>query len=488
MENTIKVGIFATIALAALAYLILRAEDIRLFAARGERYYAQFESVAGLDDQSSIRVAGVRVGRVDGIELRGSAAFVRLLFEQEVALHQGARAEIKNLGLLGDKYVEIVAGPEGAALLEPGSVIPGSAGAGIDQMLDQIGEVSSAMQSVAGQLAGDVPVQGPLGQLIVNLDMASSEIRALVAANRESLDATVDNFELASAALARELPRLSQQLQALLAEVQGVVGENRGNLRDGLENVEVLTSSLQTSVDNLNDITTRMNSGEGTIGKLINTDEAHDELVAALDSVQGGVESLQKTLGRVDRIQLELAMQGYYLQDAEATHGQLAMEIDPNPEVAGQIYRVAVVDEPGGRLRTKTQTFTVTRPDGSTEVETVETETREDDTSLSALFGFPVGERYRLWAGIVESKFGVQVDYKPVEKFNFSVEAFDFERQGDLDPHVRLSASWQPHKHFFLLGGYDDPLVSEQDSLFLGVGIRWRDDDLKYLLGSIPSF
>ena len=38
------------------------------------------------------------------------------------------------------------------------------------------------------------------------------------------------------------------------------------------------------------------------------------------------------------------------------------------------------------------------------------------------------------------------------------------------------------------MGGYDDPLVSERDSLFLGLGVRWRDDDLKYLLGSIPRF
>ena len=46
----------------------------------------------------------------------------------------------------------------------------------------------------------------------------------------------------------------------------------------------------------------------------------------------------------------------------------------------------------------------------------------------------------------------------------------------------------RPLDHFYLLGGYDDPLVSERDSLFVGAGIRWRDDDLKYLLGSIPRF
>jgi phospholipid/cholesterol/gamma-HCH transport system substrate-binding protein len=321
--------------------------------------------------------------------------------------------------------------------------------------------------------------------MVVNLELTAAEIRDLVTANRAQLDATIGNFEAASAALARELPRLSEQLGGLLAEVQAVVGENRGNLRSGLENVERLTSNLQTSVDNLNDITTRLNRGEGTIGKLLNSDEAHDELVAALDSVQGGVESLTKTLGRVDKIQLDLAMQGFYLQEAEGTHGSFRVDIDPQ---SGRLYRVAIVDDPLGRLRTKTQTITTTRADGTVEVETIETQTREDDTTLSALFGFPAGERYRLWAGLVESKFGVQVDYKAAERWDFTVEAFDFDRQDELDPHVRLTAAFRPHQNLYLLGGYDDPLVSERDSLFLGVGLRWRDDDLKYLLGSLPRF
>jgi phospholipid/cholesterol/gamma-HCH transport system substrate-binding protein len=41
--------------------------------------------------------------------------------------------------------------------------------------------------------------------------------------------------------------------------------------------------------------------------------------------------------------------------------------------------------------------------------------------------------------------------------------------------------------NIYLLGGYDDPLESEFESVFFGAGIRWKDDDLKYLLGSLPS-
>ena len=37
------------------------------------------------------------------------------------------------------------------------------------------------------------------------------------------------------------------------------------------------------------------------------------------------------------------------------------------------------------------------------------------------------------------------------------------------------------------MGGYDDPLESDLRSVFFGGGLRWSDDNLKYLLGSLPK-
>lgn len=485
MENTVKVGIFATLALLVLGYLILRAEQIRLFEPRGKRVVARFESVAGLDDQAAVRLAGVRIGRVAGIELRGRQALVGIIVERKVPMTAGTYAEIRNLGLLGDKYLELVPGPPNAPELAEDAVIPGQAGIGVDQLISSVGGIGTSLQEVANQLSGKAPPSGPLGRLVVNLEDTSAQIRDLVASNRAQLDATLGNFEQVSATLARELPRLSEQLTGVLAEVRTVVGENRGTLHDGLENVERLTSNLQTSVDNLNTITGKLARGEGTMGKLLNSDEAHGQLISALESVQTGVEGLSQTLGRVNKIRLDLAMQGYYLQESQGAHGELNVDIDPQ---SGRLYRVGLVNDPNGRVRTRTQTVTTTRPDGTVEQEVVRTETQENRNTASALFGLPVGERYKLWAGIIESHFGVQAEYNPAPRWGLSMQAFDFDRPNDESAHLRLSALWKPTDHFYVLGGYDDPLVSERNSLFLGIGLRWRDDDLKYLLSSAPKF
>src|SRR5688572_25129255 len=122
MSQAVKVGMFATVCLVILAILIWQIEDINPFADKGRRIDALFDSVAGLDEKASVRVAGVRVGRVDGVGLEGRKARVTLLLEKPVDMPQGTIARVANLGLLGEKYIEIIPGPAGGPPLPPDAV------------------------------------------------------------------------------------------------------------------------------------------------------------------------------------------------------------------------------------------------------------------------------------------------------------------------------------------------------------------------------
>src|SRR5260370_36089757 len=137
MSQMIKVGVFATACLVTLAVLIWKVEDISPFHKGGGRIDAVFGTVAGLDDKSAVRMAGVRVGRVDGIGLAadGRSAKVRLLLEQPLSLTRGTSARIANLGLLGDKYVEIVPVPPTAPPLPAAAVLPGTSPVRFDTSL-----------------------------------------------------------------------------------------------------------------------------------------------------------------------------------------------------------------------------------------------------------------------------------------------------------------------------------------------------------------
>jgi phospholipid/cholesterol/gamma-HCH transport system substrate-binding protein len=298
------------------------------------------------------------------------------------------------------------------------------------------------------------------------------------------------NFERFSTTLAEDLPRLTAQLDRVLAQVDGVLGENRDNLKDSMANIRSVTERLQTSVDNLNDITGKIARGEGTIGKLVNSDEAHSELMSALGSVEKGVTALGDTLGRVEQVKLDIGLESAYLSELEDARSAFRLDVLPRGAESPRFYRVELVSDPRGRVTEKTETETVTRPDGTVETTTTARLVQEDRREVSALFGFPFQDaRGRLWGGLIENSAGLQVDYGLVpEKLWLSLEAFDFSRELDLDPHLRLTASWYPLRNVYLRAGYDDPLAERYRSPFVGAGIRWSDDDLKYLLGSVPKF
>ena len=160
-------------------------------------------------------------------------------------------------------------------MLAAGSVLPGKTPVSFDDAMAKIEEIGSSVQSfLGGGEAGGAG--GGFSTLIDSIRATSDELRALIVENRANLGGTVQNFERFSETLARELPRITEQIAHVLDQVQGVLAENRGNLKDSVANIKELTDKVQTSVDNLNEITTKIASGEGTIGKLVNSDEAHD--------------------------------------------------------------------------------------------------------------------------------------------------------------------------------------------------------------------
>ena len=484
MNQAVKVGIFLTLCLVLLGYLILRVEDIELFAKGGERVDAVFPSVAGLDDKAAVRIAGVRVGRVDGVRLEETHARVTLRLDQPVRLTQGTTAAITSLSLLGEKYVELKLGPADAPLLPAGEVLQGTTPITFDQAMEKLNGIGDSIQEITGSISGKGS-ETSISRLIANLEAVSADIRELVAANKSQVSATVANFERFSGTLADELPKLTKNLEHVLEQVDSVLAENRDNLKGSMSNIREVTGKLQTSVDNLNEISGKIARGEGTIGKLVQSDEAHKQLVGALDSIQTGVKSLTDTLDRAKKLQLHLGLEGAYLNKATDSRAAISVELDPQ---SSRFYRIGLVSDPYGLERSKTDVRTVTGPDGIPLTTTTKTVTTEKTNTLDAQLGFRFGDA-QLRAGLFESKAGAGIDYGLLDhKLWLSFEAFNFSREDNLNPHLRLDGRYWLSPNIYLLGGVDDLLVRERRSAIVGAGVRWSDDDLKYLLGSIPRF
>ncbi|MFZ5788048.1 MAG: MlaD family protein [Acidobacteriota bacterium] len=490
MSPNARLGAFMVGALVIIGVFIIKIEEIPFGSRSGRvRVQATFPSVAGLDEKSPVRLAGVRVGLVERIDLEGDRALVTLALDKDVALRQGASAEVTSLGMLGDKYVELFPGPAGNPPLAPGTILQGVSPVSFDQVLKTANEMGTDLSAVTESLRqslGGPAGQARLDEIIENIRQISAELKALVQANRQQVDATVENFRAFSETLRVELPKLAEKLNALADNVDGVVAENRGNLNESLANIKDLSASLRVSANNLNTISTKIASGEGTIGKLVNDDETVNNLNSTLKSVEDGVASLKNTIGRAERWRVDLELRAETLPDLPETRGsRTALGLDLHTSDV-RFFRLELVDSPFGRVETRSQTVTTVFPDGTSETTVKEYTDVRDETTVNAQIGYHLGD-LTLRAGLFESTGGIGVDHFLLKKrLRLTLEAYDFNRDSSA-PHLRLEGRYFVTRHLFAYGGWDDPTWSDRRSLFLGGGVTWGDEDVKYLLGTASA-
>jgi phospholipid/cholesterol/gamma-HCH transport system substrate-binding protein len=121
-RTDILVGLFVLIGLGCLGYLAIKLGKLEVFGSRGYVVFADFPSVAGLKPGDPVEIAGVRVGRVEGIGLADDKARLTLRFTDGVKLQEDVIASVRARGLIGDKFVLVSPGASDK-IIPPGGKI-----------------------------------------------------------------------------------------------------------------------------------------------------------------------------------------------------------------------------------------------------------------------------------------------------------------------------------------------------------------------------
>jgi phospholipid/cholesterol/gamma-HCH transport system substrate-binding protein len=407
-----------------------------------------------------------------------------------VRLHEGASAQVTSLGMLGDKYVEIIPGDPSRPMLPPGSELGGTAVPTFDDVMKvasdigaDVKEVTEALRSSVGGTEGAAAIE----EIVANIRELTASLKVLIAENQANVNETTANFRDFSATLREELPRIAEKMNRLADQLSGVVGENRDDLQASMSNIRELTDRLQVSADNLNAITSKIAAGEGSIGKLVNDEETVDNLNETLDSIEGGVEMLNETMGRYRRFDLEIGLRAEALPNTSESRFTFGFDLWTTKK---RFFRVEGVDMPYGTVRTDTEYVTIDFDDGRSESYTETTVKTSDRLGINAQVGYKVFPNTVVRAGLFETTGGVGIDHALTladRPLVLILEAYDFGRPFDESAHLKLEGRYFVSPHIFVTAGWDDPLVSDKSSIMLGGGITWNDEDVKYSLGLASS-
>src|SRR5512133_1022351 len=153
MKPDTKVGFFFTGAIFLLAVLVFRSEKLEIGGKKNQsERFTYFDSVAGLNVQSAVRIAGVKVGDVRTIALENGKARVVVGLSQDVPIYADAFVSLGSIGILGEKFIDLDAGHSAKGLFPEGKPLPSKAGVSLDNLMESLSDISKNVKGVTQAL------------------------------------------------------------------------------------------------------------------------------------------------------------------------------------------------------------------------------------------------------------------------------------------------------------------------------------------------
>ncbi len=272
LSKELKTGLLAVFAISTfiLGYNYLKGSS--LFQT-DRTFYAIYDNVEGLDVSSPVNVNGLRVGKVKSIEIDQKTGLMVVSFsvENDFEFSKESVARIYGGGIIGGKSIAII----------PDFESPQTARSG-DTLQSQIEE--GIMELVNDRLS---PLQKKIESAIVGVDSLMFSINDILNENaREDLRGVITNLNDITASFAVS----STKLQSLLTVNETKLNRTFSNLDTTAENFATLSDSLaqlnfnkmvtelEMTIANFKALSENLNSGEGTLGKLLNDNTLYDNL------------------------------------------------------------------------------------------------------------------------------------------------------------------------------------------------------------------
>ena len=197
----LKVGIFIFIGIVILSVIVFSIGNFYSIK-RGYTIDILFSFANGISVGAPVRYAGVEVGEVQDIEVYydeiEQSPMVKILVwvSQNTWINEDAVAAVNTLGLLGEKYLEIVPGTKEKRLLKKGDTLRGQDPVSTEALARQTKELVAKMEDMMGaieKVVGDEEFQTSVKNIVSNLEALTFDMRDFIAKAKEG-DGTIGRF------------------------------------------------------------------------------------------------------------------------------------------------------------------------------------------------------------------------------------------------------------------------------------------------------
>ncbi len=460
MKLEAKIGIFVILGLVALFVLSTQVTKLGSFEKEGYEISAYLDDATGLELRSKVNMNGVAIGEVSNIYIEGRRVRLVLSIQPQVRIPKDSLIVVSQESVLGAKNINILAGESSENVEENGVLKHSKQYAAFDETSDTVNEAAGELQLLLKDFRNvlDKQRQEEIKEMIGAFKDVGINLDTIVLENRAALKEAIENMRDMGAGFSQTANTVNKDLPQIMARLDSLTAR--------LDSIALtLDKKLPVAMDKFIAI-------EDNVSSLIeeNRDSLKDTLVSADSFFSSGEDAFSKVdsiLANFTVSELQVAAKADFMVNDSAMKTTAGIVYLPNPETYYLLDMITTDDYSKKGVQPQVHD--------------------ESETYISAQYGKRF-DNLLLRAGMIESTGGFGVDYfANNDRWKFSVDAYDFNAVNDVrgeNAHFRVGIQYRMLKHLELFGGWDNIANAESQTLYFGIGMRFVDNNLKYVLGS----
>lgn len=282
MKKEVKIGIYAVVILLCAWAGVRFLSGVDVFG-RHATYYARYNQVNGVQNAAAVMIRGVKIGKVSDIRVSPddpTVVEVALSIPRAYKLPTDSEARIFSTSIMGGKAIEILLG-DSAETLESGAFI--NSGYAKDLMSFADSDLDYYKDKIS--------------TLADNFNTTLQNLNSLLDNNNKAITEAIAHLNSVAAGLDGAIGRDTHALNEIVTSINTftkTLADNSARIDGIVRNVESVTSdlaqngsgkSLAQSLAELNTVLSKINSGEGTVGSLVNDKQLYDNLTQASENL-----------------------------------------------------------------------------------------------------------------------------------------------------------------------------------------------------------
>lgn len=290
IRREFKIGIFAIIVILVSWWGISWLGGQDLFKSYNT-YTVYYDEVSkDLQVSSRVYIRGVNVGNVQEIALDGDKVKVVIAVEEQYAdMIPDNTVALITEGMMGGAQIVLEQG-DSKSIAEDGATLEGRLDEGlmglladkgtelIDNLNTTIGNLDQTVSSVNGILDDN---RENIGKVVANIESLSREVNSLVSNSKGDINTALN-----------DLTSFTTMLKENTASIESMLG-NLNKFSGDLADSDII-ANLTTTVEELNGIIATIESGEGSLGKLLKDDTIHNSLDETVNSLNALLTDLKE--------------------------------------------------------------------------------------------------------------------------------------------------------------------------------------------------